>query len=533
MSPANPPQTSKKSVTLLQKALAWHQQDRLQEALGMYQQSLAIDPHNFEALQGLGILYGQLGRFEDALQCITKAVMVQPDDFAIYYNQGVALQELKRHEEALSSYDRALALKPDFTEAHINRGNALKELRRYQEALTNYDKALALEPTSAQAYNNRGAALELLRDYDDALASYERAITLRPDFAKAHNNRGALLEMLHRYDDALASYNQAISLSGNYAEAHYNKGLLKMLLGDYQEGWSLNEWRWKTDQKNFARNFKQPLWLGDHSISGKTILLHAEQGLGDTIQMVRYVPMVEALGGKVILEVPAVLVPLLNSLKGNFTIVTKGHLLPAFDLHCPLMSLPLAFKSSVASIPAPIPYLAADPQRQNTWFERLGPKSKPRVGLAWSGNPQHKNDRYRSMSLRTLEPLLGLDCEYHALQKEVRVEDQPTLAEFTQIHTHEDNLNDFADSAALIAELDLVISVDSSVAHLAGALGKPVGILLPYNADYRWLTVRSDSPWYPTARLFRQRSLGAWEDVIAEVSSRLSRPGDQLGWTNF
>ncbi len=416
----------------------------------MYQQVLKIDPHNFTALQGMGILNGQFGRFEEALKFITAAVIVRPDDFAIHYNQGVALQELKRHAEALGSYDNVLTLNPNLAEAHVNRGNVLQELQRYEEALVSYDNALALQPDNAKA--------------------------------------------------------------------NKNKGIIKLLLGEYLEGWPLYEWRWKDDQKDAVRNFKQPLWLGEQSISGMTILLHAEQGLGDTLHMVRYVPIVAALGAKVILEAPTALVSLLTTLKGVATIVAKGDALP-FDCHCPLMSLPLALKTRVDSIPAPIPYLAADPQKHRAWRERLGTKTRPRIGLAWSGNPQHKNDRNRSIGLHLLGPLLREDCEYHSLQKEVRIEDKPALAGFTQIQAHENALTDFSDTAALIGELDLVISVDSAVAHLAGALGKAVWILLPYNADFRWLTARSDSPWYPTARLFRQPSIGEWEGVIKEISS--------------
>jgi len=487
----------------------------------MYEQVLGIDPNNFEALQGSGVLYGQLGRFEEALHYLQSACLSRPKDFFSHYNAGVALQELGRYEEALLSYERALKLRPGLVEGYINRGNVLKELGRYDEALASYDKAITRDRASAKAYNNRGAVLEVLGRYTEALASYEKAIALNSNFAQAHNNRGSLLEKFCRYDEALASYDKAITLNPDFAEAHYNKGLLLMLLGDDEHGRPLYEWRWKTDQKKSFRNFPQPLWLGDSSLTGRTILLHAEQGLGDTLQMVRYVPMVEELGANVILEVPAVLISLLKTLRGNFTLVARGDALPAFDLQCPLMSLPLAFRTRIDNIPAPIPYLSADPEKQQTWRERLGPKVRPRVGLAWSGNPQHKNDRNRSMSLHMLEPLLHLDCEYHALQKEIRAEDCMTLSQFKQIQNHAEELKDFADTARLIAELDLVITVDSAVAHLAGAMGKDVWILLPFHSDHRWLTKRDDSAWYPTAKLFRQHSIADWMSVIAEILAAL------------
>lgn len=517
MMSAMKPSLDKRIATPLQLALTCHQQGKLQEAFGMYQQVLGIDPNNFDALQGLGLLCGRLGRFEEALHYLHSACLSRSYDFLSHYNLGVALQALGRYDEALVRYETTLKLKPGFVEGHINRGNVLKELGRYDEALASYDKAITRDRASAKAYNNRGAVLEILGRFDEALASYEKAIAFSSSFAQAHNNRGALLEKFRRYNDALASYNKAIALSPNDAEAHYNKGLLLMSLGDDEHGRPLYEWRWNTDQKAFFRNFKQPLWLGNSPLVGCTVLLHAEQGIGDTLQMARYVPMVEALGANVVLEVPGILVPLLKTLEGNFTLVARGDALPAFDLQCPLMSLPLAFKTRIDSIPAPIPYLAADPDKQQTWRERLGTKIRPRVGLAWSGDPRHKNDRNRSMNLRILEPLLHSDCEFHVLQKEIRTEDRTVLSQITHIHDHTAELKDFADTAALIAELDLVITVDTSVAHLAGAMGKTVWILLPFPSDHRWLTTGSDSPWYPTAKLFRQHSIANWESVREKV----------------
>jgi len=262
-------------------------------------------------------------------------------------------------------------------------------------------------------------------------------------------------------------------------------------------------------------------------LAGRSLLLYGDQGFGDVIQMLRYLPRVTAQCGKLILEVPGALVPLLATQRKNYTLVAKGSPLLGFDLHCSLMSLPLAFKTTLETIPAPLSYLTADERRRAAWRQRLGPKTKPRIGLAWSGNPEHKNDHNRSLPLRTLLPLLERDCEFHSLQKEVRAADRDTLASLPQLKAHQDELNDFADTAALIAELDLVISVDTAVAHLAGAhlagaLGKPVWILLPYDPDFRWLTERSDSPWYPSARLFRQPRLGDWPGVVTAVGEALA-----------
>jgi tetratricopeptide (TPR) repeat protein len=556
MTPTGPSLSGNQTAFPLRQALFCHQQGRLEEALGNYHQVLSADPANVEALHGVGILYGQLGRFDEALKFITYAGDVQPNNYVIHFNRGKAFQELGSYEEALRSYDRTIALKPKFVDAYNNRGNVLKELNRYEEALASfakaikikpefvsayhnkgsvllllkrhqealacYDKVLALKPDFAEAYNNRGNVLKDLRRYEEALASYDKALLRKPDYAEFYNNRGNTLKELGRYEEALAAYAKAIALKPGYADAHYHLGLLKLLLGDYRQGWPLHEWRWKAGkEKTFICELKQASWLGGRPLAGQTILLHTEQGLGDVIQFARYVPMVEALGATVILGVPASLQALLGTLKGSFTLATKGDELPEFDLHCPLMSLPLAFKTTVDTIPATVPYLSTEPQKRHEWRERLGVKHRPRVGLVWSGNPEHKNDRNRSMALHYLAPLLGLDCEFHSLQKEVRREDRETLAEYPHIRTHDGELNDFADTAALIAELDVVISVDTSVAHVAGALGKPVWILLPFNPDFRWLTERNDSPWYPTARLFRQRRCGDWEGVVADVYAAL------------
>jgi Flp pilus assembly protein TadD len=463
-----------------------------------------------------------LQRYEEALDSYDKVLAFMPDYAEAHHNRASALVALKRFDEAVAAYDKFVLLNPDSAEAYHNRGIALHALMRFDEALAAYDKALSLKPDFVEALNNRGNILKELQRYKEALSAYAKAIALNPNIAEIYNNRANIFVDLRRYDEAQVNYNKAIALKPDFAEANYHKGMLNLLIGNFEEGWPLHEWRWESGPlKGFARNFLQPLWLGEHSIAGKTILLHYEQGLGDTIQFARYVPMVEALGATVILGVPSNLVSLLRTLQAKFTLIAEGDALPEFDLHCPLMSLPLAFNTTVDSIPTSVPYLAADAQKQNEWRERIGRKVRPRIGLAWSGNPQHENDHNRSMALRTLEPLLHLDCEYHALQKEFRTEDRAALAEFTQIRTHEHELNDFADTAALVAELDVIITIDGAVAHLAGALGKAVWILLPRNSDFRWLTARSDSPWYPTAQLFRQRNLGDWKDVIAEVSSEL------------
>jgi tetratricopeptide (TPR) repeat protein len=506
------------------RAKVLHALRRYQEALADCDRALALAHASpAEVHYQRGKAFEALQRPEEALCDYRRAAVLRPDDPEAHFACGNALQALHASPKALSAYAWALSLKPDDAAFHHNRAAALEILGHCEEALAGYERALALRPALAEAHSNRGNCLQALGRYDEARAAYDHAVAIKADFAEAHNHRGNVLQILHRYDESLRDYDRAIALHPDFAQAHYNKALLKLSLGDYDDGWRLYEWRWRLpDWAPRLPDSAQRLWLGKGAVAGKTVLLHAEQGLGDAIQFVRYVPRVAALGARVILAVPAALGSLLADVEGVTMLVKEGEALPPFDLHCPLMSLPLAFHTEMDTIPAEIPYLRADPAHRAQWRARLGERTRPRIGLAWSGNPQHPHDRLRSLPLRLLQPLLGLNAEFHSLQKEVRPEDAAALAEFTAIRRHEGALQDFADTAALIAEMDQVIAVDTAVAHLAGALGKPLRLLLPHASDWRWLLERSDSPWYPSVRLFRQRRVDGWEDVIAEVCESLA-----------
>lgn len=514
--PANVAMQVKQAIDLMR-------QGNMPQAQWLFQQILAFDPYCITALDGLGQLFIQTGQFEQALNCYTRAAVVQPNDPAIQFNCGTALRGMGLYEKALTCFDKAIALNPNFAEAHDGRGNILDELQRHDEALLSYGSAIACNKKFAIAYNNRGLLLnEKFERHEEALSDFNKAISLNPRFAEAHYNRAIVLVAMERYQEALAGYDRAIQLKPGYIEANYNKGILNLLLGNFEKGWPLYEWRWKTDYcKKYFRHFEQSLWLGDHPVEGKRLLLHAEQGYGDTIQFVRYVPLLAQLGAKIILEAQAPLIPLLQTLDTDITLVEKEKEPPPFDLHCPLMSLPLAFRTTVETIPAPPSYLSTDPDLYAKVEEQLGTKIKPRIGLVWSGNPSHLNDSNRSIPLERLKPLFELDYEFHSLHKEVRPEDQALLVQLSQIHTHTDELHDFACTAALVKAMDLVIAVDTSVAHLAGALGKKSWILLPHTPDYRWLLDRDDSPWYPALRLFRQPRKGDWDGAINRVISEL------------
>ena len=536
------------------------EQGSLQESVRLLQLSLQIDPKQPDALSSLGAAFQGLNQLDKALASFDQAIVLNPDNSDAYSNRGLALHGLNRFEEALASCDRAIALNPGNAEAHNNLGLALESLNRYAEALESFDRAIALNPDIAMIHSNRGYALQALKRPFEALASFDHAIALQPDFVEAHNDRGFLLYGFNRYDEAMASFDRAIALNPNYAKAHANraaslvrfnrvsealasfdraielqpeyasaylgKSLLKLLMGDFEEGWKLYEWRWKEEpQKSHLRNFPQPLWLGDQTVAGKIMLIHTEQGLGDFIQFCRYAPMVAALGAKVLLETPAPLVSLAATLKGNLSIISYGEPLPPFDLYCPIMSLPLAFKTTLQSIPSEVPYLHADPERQKSWQLRLRNKTKPRIGLVWSSTSTKPSFLKRYIPLQLMKPLLQLPAEFHALQKDIQPTDKALLtglfSKFRRIHLHHGQLYDLSNTAALMQEMDLIISIDTSVAHLAGAMGKPVWILLPYAPHFTWMLDRTDSPWYPTATLFRQPAPDDWESVIAKVVAKL------------
>ncbi len=354
------------------------------------------------------------------------------------------------------------------------------------------------------------------------LRAYDRAIALQPNYPEAFSNRGATLWELKRHDEALASYDRAIAIQPEFPEAHWNAASLRLLTGDFDRGWAEYEWRWKYKTMALARrNFAQPLWCGE-PIEGKTILLHSEQGLGDAIQFCRYVPLVAERGAHVILEVDRRLQELMSSLGGAARVLSPGDVLPEFDVHCPLLSLPRAFHTLLETIPSHTPYLRASPERLTKWNTRLGPKHGLRVGLIWAGNPAHHRDHVRSIELSILAPLLDADATFFSLQKDIRPPDAAVLAGRSDVIQIAEELADFSDTAAAMAQLDLIISVDTSTVHLAGALGRPVWILLPYLPDWRWLLDRDTSPWYPTARLFRQDETRQWDSVIPRVQAALS-----------
>ena len=503
----------------LQQAVALHQQGRLDDAERLYGGILVGAPRNFDALHLLGVLMHQRGRAAEALKLIDKALATGAKSADALSNRGNVLFKMGRFDEALICYDRALALRPDDAQFLSNRANTLGELNRPADAMPAFDRALALRPYDPDILGNRANALLALDRAAEALANCDAALRARPDDVKALVNRGNALSDLRRPEEALQSYQRVITKHPDHAEAHWNKSLILLARGDFDNGW--REYEWRLRRSSDKRDFRQPQWYGG-DIAGKTILLHAEQGYGDTIQFVRYAPMVAARGAKVLVEVQPALQSLLSGMP-DIAVVGRGEPLPSFDLHCPLMSLPLAFRTTPDTVPAAAPYLHAPQDRVAKWRARLPSGESLRVGLAWAGSPTHRNDHNRSIALSRLAPLCTEGgVQFVSLQREVRDRDAEVLRAMPQVFAADAELQDFADTAAVIALLDLVIAVDTGVAHLAGALGKPVWLLLPFNGEWRWLENRSDSPWYLTARLFRQPAVDDWESVVASVRAALA-----------
>jgi tetratricopeptide (TPR) repeat protein len=502
-------------------AAALNQAGRAEEALATLRQTAALHPDAAEVHNNIGNALVRLGCHDEALASYDRAIALRPGYDEAFYNRGIAQQALKRYDAAAASYRQTIALQPDYLEAYNNLGIVLVELGRFEEALATYDQVLALDPDYDNAFYNRGVALQTMERYEAAIASYDQAIALRPDYADAFKNRGMTLQALDRHDEALADFDRTIAVRPDHAPTHFAKSVCILQTGDLSRGWREYEWRWRTPELMAAwRQFPEPLWRGDQPIGGKTILLHAEQGLGDTLQFCRLVPQVAALGAKVILEVQQPLWRLLADFPGATQTIIRGEELPPFDLHCPLLSLPLALGTTLETIPA-VTYIAADPELLAGWRERLAALPGLRVGLVWAGRPGLVADRRRSIALERFAPLAEVPgVSLVSLQKGAAAASVHASSAL-RLHDFTDDLLDFADTAALVASLDLVIGVDTSVIHLAGALGRPVWLLDRFDNCWRWLRGREDSPWYPTLRLFRQTAPGDWEGVIARVGVAL------------
>lgn len=514
-------------AALLLEAVQDHQQGHVERAVQRYKAVLRRDPRNADALHLLGVAHHQREDHQRAVTLIRKAITIRGREPAFHSTHGTVLLALGRTEAAAESFRCALEIDPEHVDALNNLGNVL--MRRGEAAAAEgcYRRALAARPGNALACNNLGSALRAQGRLDEAAAAYRSALEARPRYSSALSNLGRVLHEKGRYDDALECYDRAVAVDPEFAEARANRATLLLQLGHFAEGWEDYEWRWRTAGFTTPRrDFDRPAWDGSE-LGGRTILLHAEQGLGSAIQFVRYAALVAARGGRVVLECARPLARLFSALQALpdpavAHLVIKGEPLPAFDVHAPLMSLPRLLGTRLETIPATIPYLFAEDALAAKAQDRLAPYSGTKIGLAWAGNPHHHNDRNRSMPAAALAPLLALEgVMAFSLQVGDAAADLATLPAGSMIDLAPD-LREFADTAAIIAQLDLVISVDTAVAHLAGALGRPVWMLVPYVSEWRWLTEREDTPWYPTMRLFRQQAPGDWDEVVRRVRDRLA-----------
>jgi tetratricopeptide (TPR) repeat protein len=520
-----------------------HMSGRVDEAIERYKRLLAAEPDEPDILHLLGVAVGQKRQFDEALKLIIKAINLKPGVPTYYQNlaatyenmgdmktageiynkMGNAHQDRQEYEQAIVAYDKALAYLPDDAEKLSNRASALTSLHRYDEALLWLDKALACNPTLSGALTNRGNVFSATGRTKEALADHQAALKAEKNFLDGHINLGNTLAALGRNDEALAAYNKALEIDPNSALTHWDKALLLLLLGRFEEGWREYEWRWKWPGYNeVIRNFPQPEWKGEPPEAlGGPLLVISEQGYGDIIQLVRYLPPLAAQGYEIIFETQPTTLTLLEeglSHKG-IKIISRGAELGSrimgnlpFAAWTGMFSLPYILKTDAENIPHEVPYLTVRKEKLEKWRERFASNAiKPKIGLVWAGRPEHTKDKHRSIPPTLLRPLLDTGAQFYSLQKSGPKWDEPRVIDLA------DELEDFTDTAAAISALDLVITVDTSVAHLAGALGRPVWVLLPLIPDWRWLLQGDTSAWYPSMRLFRQETEGDWEEVIGRV----------------
>ncbi len=437
------------------------------------------------------------------------------------FEQAVAAHRAGRLKEALVGYAEAVELDPTSSQAFNNMGVALRAQGAFHAAVASYKRAIAVKADDASCHSNLGNALRALGRHGEAEASHRQALAIDPNYLEARYNLGLVLKDQGLFDEGIACLTAAVRQKPDYIDAHWDLALAWLMMGDLKQGFAEYEWRWRLAD-NPPRKFDKPAWNGG-PLEGRTILLHAEQGMGDSIQFARYVSLVAKRGGEVIVECQKPLVPLFEQLAGATCIIARNDPLPAFDLHAPLLSLPRIFATKLDSIPDTAAYLSSEPARAAK-FDDLLDKKRLNIGVAWAGKPSHRNDRNRSAGLEPFIDLFGITgAAFHSLQVGPRAKDIAATGSAGLIRNHVERIKDFADTAGLVSKLDLVISVDTSVCHLAGALGKPCWVLLPYTPDWRWLMEREDSPWYPSLRLFRQTNFGDWQGVFENIGAALEQ----------
>jgi tetratricopeptide (TPR) repeat protein len=500
------------------------EQGKLEEAISHLRQALHLRPNFPKAHHNLGVALAHQGKQEEAAHSLRQALQFKPDYAEAYYNLGNVLMAQKKHTEAVEAFRQALRLRPGYYEVYNNLGLELIELGKVGEAAVVLRQAVRLRPNAAEAHNNLGLALAEQGKFIQAEASYEEALRISPHYADAHANLANTYKDQGRFEEALASHQLALWLQPQAASTHWNRSLVWLQTGDFEQGWPEYEWRWQRKQA-VCRPFRQPRWDGS-PLAGRTILLHMEQGLGDMLQFIRYAPLVQQRGGRVVVECPGFLVPLFSRCPGIAQLIAEGSPLPEFAVQVPLMSLPGLLGTTLETVPAQVPYLFADDAQIEHWRQRLAHLRAFKIGIAWQGNPHHKWDRHRSFPLAEFAPLARVPgVQLINLQRGFGTEQLHGPANRVPVLTLVDELDLTAgalmETAAIMKNLDLVVTTDTAVAHLAGALGVPVWVALSVMVDWRWLVKRTDSPWYPTMRLFRQSALGDWGTVFKRIAGEV------------
>ena len=514
------------------RAILFQTQGEYKVAIQNYNLTLFLDPYYTNAYLDRGLCFEALGEYDSAFKSYESALAVEPSFASAWYNKGNLLKTKGLFELAHHCYTVAIAINPDFWAAFTNNGLALYALKRYEEARANYDRAIDISPQTALIYYNKGNTLRSLGNLDLASLCYDKAIEINPKFTEAYANRGLIKKDQNQLIQAIEDYTTALSQTPDLLEAQWNLSIAQLMLGEWQKGWEGYELRFKHSelrQSVGAREFECPLWNGTQSLKDKKILIYCEQGLGDAIQFCRYLPLLIDIGAQVIFEVKPALKELFNSFKNSIEVIEENKYSSSFDYYSPLLSLAKAFQTNVNTVP-PTFEIKIENAKLALWKERLNNRTKSlsranvkhkRVGIVWSGNPLHTNDHNRSLDLQQLIYHLPKDFEYYVLQKEISTQDQIALSLQSHIISFPSQLNNLTDTAALCLQLDLIISVDTSVAHLSATLGKPTWILLPYCPDWRWLMDVAESPWYPSARLIRQRVRGDWSSALEQVKRAL------------
>jgi tetratricopeptide (TPR) repeat protein len=511
----------KRADTWYLRGTALHELGFNDAAQVCFDKAIALQPDHPQAWFGRAGIARDAKQFEQAVAAYANAIQFKPDFVEAYVNRGSALDRLERYDEALACCDKAIALRPDLPSGHNNRANSLRELGRYDEAVVSLERAIALKPDFIEAFTNLGTVFHAMTRPDAAIACFEKALALQPDWPEALSGLGVTYADLLRGEAALSCFKRAVAMKPDFPDAERNASLVSLQLGFFEQGWRLHEARKRLKLPAGMRSYPQPSWTGEQNLAGKTLFIYQEQGLGDVIQFARYAKLAHAKGARVILEVQPLLERLLRQPGSAITIVGPTETPRMFDFHCAIMSLPLAFGTTLETIPSEPRYLLADPAASARWEAKLPPRTRPRIAVVWSGNPAHKNDHNRSIDLATFSTVFSETAEWFCAQKDIRETDRALLRQIDGLHCLGDELDDFSDTAALLDVMDLVITVDTSVAHLAGAMGKPTWLLLPYNPDWRWLLDRDDSPWYPSFRLFRQTQARYWAPVLQRVKREL------------